>query len=118
MISSRQGPYIGYRNQKEMIAATAGAPAGGPPPGGEGPPPPGSDAARLGDAIKRQVGEFGYDKGAADEHVPDRLRDPAALEDWERTYNASVSQEDLRKALGPLDAYLTGVGDDSDQPAS
>ena len=92
------GAYIGYRNQKEMLASQQGQ-SGGPDQGSEG-PEPGSEAAKLGDMIKRKVGDTSDTAGT---RIPDRMR---PTEEWEQTYNASLPLDDLQKALGPLDAYL------------
>lgn len=93
--------YIGYRNQKELLAAQQGA-QGGPPAGGgqEEGPQPGSQEAKLQGKIKGAVGGV----GAMELKVPDRMR--GVQEDWEDNYNASLPQADLVKAMGPLYALL------------
>jgi hypothetical protein len=99
--------YIGYRNQKEMMAsqqqAAGGAPGGQP--GGVGFPggdvKPGPAEREAGDAVLRQIGEA--PKNGTSRRIPDRYAAPD--EEWEQTYNASVRRSDLRKAMEPFDDF-------------
>jgi Phage portal protein len=105
------GAYIGFRNQKEMLAMQQG-PAGGGPSPGEGSPRPGSDEAKLGQHIKDQVRDSG--SSSSPRRLPDRFLNPNLREDWEETYNASLTAPDaLMKALAPLQSLL-GDGDADD----
>ena len=99
--------YIGYRNQKEMMAAQQGG-AGGP--GGAGAPTPADDSdgrpekdARH--ALARELGDKEHGgSGSEPAHRPDRY---APLDDdWEETYNAATTN-DLKKATEPLDALIS-----------
>jgi hypothetical protein len=100
--------YIGYRNQKELMAQQqqmggAGAPGGQQEgvgfPGGD--VAPGKAERAVGDAVRRQIGEHPKRK---DHKLPDRYREPE--EEWLTTYNAAVGEEDLRKAVAPFDDLL------------
>ena len=101
--------YIGYRNQKELMAqqqqqqggAMGGQPEGVGFPGGGAKPGPTERA--VGDELRRQIGD--HTKGKAKKLV-DRYRDSDEEESWEETYNASVRRHDLRKATEPLNELL------------
>lgn len=103
--------YIGYRNQKDMMAQQqaqmgamggGGMPPGGQPPGEEGGDKDQKDAQeRIGAELK---GKHHSSSSEASTHVPDRYHQPE--EDWESTYNAGFTQNDLRKATEAFDDLL------------
>jgi len=98
--------YIGFRNQKEMMAqqqqAAAGAPGGGGTglPGGGEPTP---ESKKVGQSLKEELDQ--RKKKTSQERVPDRYREPE--EEWETSYTASVSDDDLRKATESFHDLLT-----------
>lgn len=100
--------YIGYRNQKELMAMQQGAAggAGGPPQGG-GVGMPGGEPDDLEDAVPGKAEDKARDgvlreigKKPKRRKHNDRYVEPG--EEWETTYNAGVRDSDLRKATEAL----------------
>jgi len=109
--------YVGYVNQQNMMeqqqqqmGGAGGAPGGeemgGPPgaiagfPGADKQMKRGPEEDKAKDALQREL-----DGGGEKKHrrLPDRYFHEEG-EEWETTYNASVDDVDLRKALEPFDA--------------
>lgn len=90
--------YIGYRNQKEMMAAQQAQMGGGM---GGMPPQPGHAEHEAGQAVKQELGGKPKPKALPAPKTPDRYTLDES-EDWETTYRA-VKPADLRKATVMFD---------------